>query len=152
MASHSRFVCARASGVTVAFAIDDVQEVLSPRPVTRLFHAPAMLLGVVGLRGEILPVLDLSRLLGGAPRPGEDERFVVIRVATDRNKTTAMAVRVDRLEPLRDAGDAPIEPLPPGVPELTARFARGIVTSPAPAIIVLDPAKIVALEELAALR
>jgi purine-binding chemotaxis protein CheW len=151
LASTSRFVCARASGVTVAFAIDDVQEVLSPRPVTRLFHAPGALLGVVGLRGEILPVLDLAKLLGGSPKHGDDERFVVIRVALDRKQAT-FAVRVDRLEPLRDSGDSAIEPLPPGIPELTARFARGIVTTPAPALIVMDPTKIVALEELEALR
>lgn len=146
-------MCARAAGITVAFAIDDVQEVLSPRPVTRLFHAPAALLGVVGLRGEILPVLDLARLLGGAARSGEDERFVVVKTPLDeRIKSAAFAVRVDGLDPLRDSGDAQIEPLPPGVPEAAARFARGIVTSPRPAVVVIDPAKIVALEELEALR
>jgi purine-binding chemotaxis protein CheW len=146
-------VCARAAGITVAFAIDDVQEVLSPRPVTRLFHTPGALLGVVGLRGEILPVLDLSRLLGGAARSGDDERFVVLKTPLeDRLKSTAFAVRVDRLDPLRDAGDAPIEPLPPGVPDVAARFARGIVTASGPAIVVIDPAKIVALDELRELR
>jgi purine-binding chemotaxis protein CheW len=139
--------------MTVAFAMNDVQEVLSPRPVTRLFHAPGALLGVVGLRGEILPVLDLARLLGGGARAGDDERFVVVRAAIDeRAKNAVFAVRVDGLEPLRDAGDATIEPLPPGVPETAARFARGIVTSPPPAVVVIDPAKIVALEELASLR
>ena len=145
-------MCARAAGITVAFAIDDVQEVLSPRPVTRLFHAPSALLGVVGLRGEILAVLDLARLLGGAPSAGDDERFVVIRTALGDKKHATFAVRVDRLDPLRDAGEATIEPLPPGVPDVAARFARGIVTAPAPAIVVLDPAKIVALDELAELR
>ncbi|MBI2390236.1 MAG: chemotaxis protein CheW [Deltaproteobacteria bacterium] len=166
MASSSRYVCAWAGTLRVAFAIDDVQEVLAPRPVTRLFHAPPALLGVIGLRGEILPVVDLGALLhGGAPRPSEgpDERLLVLRVALDgaaasaqsggaATKLTSFAVRVARLDPLRDAGDHGLEPLPPGVPELAARVARGMVTSPSPALLVLDPAKMVAIEELAALR
>lgn len=157
MGSSSRYVCAWAGTLRVAFAIDDVQEVLAPRPVTRLFHAPPALLGVIGLRGEILPVVDLGALLhGGAPRPsdGADERLLVLRVALDAaaKKLTSFAVRVARLDPLRDAGDHDLEPLPPGVPELAARVARGMVTTPSPALLVLDPGKMVAIEELAALR
>lgn len=155
MGSSSRYVCAWAGSLRVAFAIDDVQEVLAPRTVTRLFHAPAALLGVIGLRGEILPVIDLGSLLtGAAPRSSEgtDERFVVLRTAVEGSKPTSFAVRVARLDPLRDAGEQALEPLPPGVPELAARVARGMVVAPSPALVVLDPAKVVALEELAALR
>ena len=159
MGSSSRYVCAWAASLQVAFAIEDVQEVLAPRAITRLFHAPAALLGVIGLRGEILPVIDLGALLSGAaPRAsdgrsdGTGERFVVLRTALEGSKSTSFAVRVARLEPLRDAGDHGLEPLPAGVPELAARVARGMVTAPSPAVLVLDPAKVVALEELVALR
>ena len=43
----ARFVCATAGSHRVAFAIAEVQEVLAPRAVTRLFHAPRALLGKV---------------------------------------------------------------------------------------------------------
>lgn len=155
MGSSSRYVCAWAGSLRIAFAIDDVQEVLAPRVITRLFHTPAALLGVIGLRGEILPVLDLGALLTGAPpraSDGPDERFVVLRTAVDGNKPSSFAVRVARLDPLRDAGEQPLEPLPPGVPELAARVSRGMVVVPSPALLVLDPGKVVALEELAVLR
>lgn len=155
MGSSSRYVCAWAGSLRIAFVIDDVQEVLAPRAVTRLFHAPPALLGVIGLRGEILPVIDLGALLtGGAPRAteGADERFVVLRAALDGGKPASFAVRVARLDPLRDAGDHALEPLPPGVPELAARIARGMVVAPSPAVLVLDPIKVFGLEELVALR
>lgn len=155
MESSSRYVCAWAGSLRVAFAIDDVQEVLAPRPVTRLFHSPAALLGVIGVRGEILPVIDLGALLTGAPpraTEGADERLVVVRAPLEGSKTASFAVRVARLDPLRDAGDQPLEPLPHGVPELTARVARGMVVAPSPALLVLDPGKVIGLEELAALR
>ncbi len=155
MGASSRYVCAWAGSLQVAFAIDDVQEVLAPRIVTRLFHAPPALVGVIGLRGEILPVVDLGALLTAAtPRPteGDGERFVVLRTPIDGGKSASFAVRVARLEPLRDAGERGLDPLPPGIPELTARVARGLVAAPRPALLVLDPAKIVRLEELLALR
>lgn len=154
--SSSRYVCARARELRVAFAIDEVAEVLSPRPVTPLFHTPPALLGVIGVRGDILPVLDLAALLNDEPpRPSEgpDARLVVLRAPlAGRPKPTSFAIRVAMLEPLRNAGTAELAPLPPGVPEGAARFARGIVTQPSPALLVLDPAKIVALEAFAALR
>lgn len=129
---------------------------LSPRVVTPLFHTPPELLGVIGLRGDILPVIDLASLLSGAPpraTEGSAARFVVLRVSLEGNpKPTSFAMRVAKLEPLRDAGTTEIAPLPPGVPESAARFARGMVTQPSPAVLVLDPAKVVALESLADLR
>lgn len=129
---------------------------LSPRAVTPLFHTPPAILGVISLRGDILPVLDLAALLNDdrpAASVGPDARFVVLRTTLEgHTKPTSFAIRVAMLEPLRDAGTSAIEPLPPGVPEGAARFARGMVTEPRPAVLVLDPAKVVALEALANLR
>lgn len=154
--ASSRYVCARANDLRVAFSIDEVQEVLAPRAVTPLFHTPRALLGVIGLRGDILPVLDLASLLSGDPpraSEGPDARFVVLRATIEgQTKPTAFAIRVARLEPLRDAGGSEIVPLPPGVPESAARFARGMVTEPSPAVVVLDPAKVIDLSSLRELR
>ncbi|MCK5771956.1 chemotaxis protein CheW [Algiphilus sp.] len=51
---------------------DDVREVLTPMPVTRVPGAAEWLLGVANVRGDLLPVCDL-RTLAGYPR-GETDR------------------------------------------------------------------------------
>jgi purine-binding chemotaxis protein CheW len=164
--TDARFVCAWAGSHHVAFAIAAVQEVLSPRAITRLFHAPAAVLGVVNLRGEILPVVDLAQLLGDSPSmrssTGDEARLVVLRVQVPPPtgsdgppvlpRSTQVAVHVGRLDALRDAGDEEIAPLPAGIPESAARFARGILASPPPAAMLIDPERLVACEELAQLR
>lgn len=163
--TDARYVCAWAGTHHVAFAIAAVQEVLSPRAVTRLFHAPAALLGVVNLRGEILPVVDLGHLLGDAPTmrgaSDDDARLVVLRVQVPQPagsdapgpvRITPVAVHVARLDALRDVGDEAIAPLPAGIPEAAARFARGILASPPPAAMLIDPVRLVACDELAQLR
>ena len=41
-----------------------VREVLAAQPLTTLVTAPSMVLGLFNLRGEIVPLLDTSSLLG----------------------------------------------------------------------------------------
>ena len=53
----------RAYGVDVAH----VREVVRWRAVTPLPGAPVLVEGVIDLRGSVIPVVDLSRALGGAP-------------------------------------------------------------------------------------
>jgi chemotaxis signal transduction protein len=151
-----RYVCALVGLHHVAFPIDEVQEVLAPRAITRLFHAPAALLGVVNLRGEILPVFDLASLLGaGASSDANgresEARLVVLRATleADARRQASFAIVVTRLEPLRDG---PISALPAGVPAAAARVGLGILASATPAAMVIDPTKLVALDDLSALR
>jgi purine-binding chemotaxis protein CheW len=151
----ARFVCAWAGGLRVAFGIEEVQEVLAPRAVTRLFHTPEAVLGVLNLRGDILPALDLGVLVAEPPwaAGGVDERFLVLRATTgEASKPTSFAVRVQKLDALRDAGSGEIVPLPAGIPERAARVSKGIVAGQGPAVLVLDASKIAGLEEIAALR
>lgn len=157
-------MCATAGPHRLAFPIAAVQEVLAPRTITRLFHAPQSLLGVVNLRGEILPVVDLMLLLGDAVRRaphaplGPEARLIVLRVRVSiddgsqrsvPDKLASIAVLVAQLDPLRD-GD--VHPLPAGVPEDVAGLAIGILTSPPSAVVVIDPNKLIDVEELARMR
>nr|WP_245215149.1 chemotaxis protein CheW [Pararoseomonas indoligenes] len=62
----------RVAGEALALPASLVREVLRPTPLTRVPHAPPAMLGLSGLRGAVLPVLSLARLLGledAAPTP-----------------------------------------------------------------------------------
>lgn len=51
-----------------AFALDSVQQVISAPRVTRLPVADVSLLGLVNVRGEIVPLFDLAVLTGTGER------------------------------------------------------------------------------------
>ncbi len=74
--------------------IAHVAEILLPRPLTPVPRTPAFLLGVVSLRGAVLPVLDLARYLGleGAVRP-EGSRILILRDGDERVGFWVDAVR-----------------------------------------------------------
>jgi len=56
---------------TFALRVADVQEVLMPQPLTPVPLAPDYIVGLLNLRGQVMPAIDLRRRLRFAPREGE---------------------------------------------------------------------------------
>jgi len=57
--------CFEARGQLYALEVSQVREVVRYQEITPLPMAPALIEGVIDLRGRVIPVVDLSRLLGG---------------------------------------------------------------------------------------
>ena len=81
----------RSEGGLYAFGIETLTEILPLSDVTSVPCLPPHILGVINLRGEVIPVIDLRRRLGfeDVPPTGR-ETFMVISV----NGTTA-AIKTD---------------------------------------------------------
>lgn len=68
------------AGEMFGFPVMGVQEVMNDQPITPVPLAPAHVVGLLTLRGEIMSAIDLRRLLGCAPRPdGKRAKLVIIR-------------------------------------------------------------------------
>ena len=75
----------------------DVRELVRAARLTPLPHAPAVVEGLLNLRGELLPVLDLRRRFRHPPRPLSPlDHFIVARAGA-----RGVVLRVDRAEGLR---------------------------------------------------
>jgi chemotaxis signal transduction protein len=82
--------------------IASVGEVVSEMSLTRLPHASRGLLGIVNLRGEILPAASLQPWFGDGATPTTANLFLVVRAAS-----SLVALRIDRFEqvvPVPDDG------------------------------------------------
>ncbi len=147
MSGPLRLVCFDLGDQELALPIADVGETLPLHPITPVFLTPACLAGVFSLRGDIVPVIDLSVLLGlpHATKIGDDSKIVVI--ATD---DLTIGVVVDRLRDLRTIED-PLEPPPPGLPSAIAQLFAGVSVTPTGSVRVLDANAIVNAEALRAL-
>jgi purine-binding chemotaxis protein CheW len=89
-----QYVTIGASGELFGLRVERVQEILDTRPVSRLPHMPPHLLGLIDLRGETIPVVDLSRLLGLEVQPdGPHTRIVV----TQAGAGGTLGIRTDRV-------------------------------------------------------
>ncbi|SEQ09614.1 CheW protein [Devosia sp. YR412] len=76
MSSVQRQLTVVVGGQTYTLAGDQLVEVLRRSRITRVPHGPPALLGVSNLRGAVLPIVSLARLMGSAP--GSEERVVVL--------------------------------------------------------------------------
>ena len=80
-ASQVLLGCFEVGGLTVAIDVVQLREVVRHRPATPLPGAPASIEGVIDLRGTLVPVVDLGRLLGGEPlRASRRSRIAVAEV------------------------------------------------------------------------
>lgn len=80
---------ARLGGEEYGIDILAVQEIRRYEAPTRIANAAAHLLGVMDLRGVIVPVVDLRRHLGLPAEQGHDTVTVVVNVA---NRTLGLVV------------------------------------------------------------
>ncbi|KAA2236279.1 chemotaxis protein CheW [Salinarimonas soli] len=91
-----RFLTVRIEGDRYALPAGEVSEVVRVPPVARVPLAPASLLGLANLRGAVLPVVSLRRLLG---RGGEGDDEAAMR-AVVLGGASPVALVVDRVETL----------------------------------------------------
>jgi purine-binding chemotaxis protein CheW len=118
-----------------------VREVVRLSEYTPLPGAPAVLVGVVNLRGDILAVFDLRSFLGAAARDrGEQARVLVM--GGDRAEFGVLADAADEVRLLRLD-----EVLPPPATNAGARsgYIRGVTRE---ALIVIDGAALLRDERL----
>jgi purine-binding chemotaxis protein CheW len=65
-----------------AVPVEDVQEVLLSQPLTPVPLAPAQIVGLLNLRGAIMPAIDLRTRLGFPPLTAEsNQKFLVLKTS-----------------------------------------------------------------------
>lgn len=79
-----RFVSFSVSGQVYALSIGEVKEVTLMPGISRLPRSPEHLVGVMNLRGRIVPLLDLRPLLGVPDREIRKEHRVIIVASEGR--------------------------------------------------------------------
>lgn len=65
-------------GETFALPILDVREIIRMVAITPVPQAPGFVEGVINLRGQILPIVDLRRRFGLAPQQRDDNTCIIV--------------------------------------------------------------------------
>ena len=97
MAERAQYVTLGVAKEIFAAPVEKVQEILDMRPIARLPQAPVNLLGMIDVRGQGIPVLDLRLTLGLEPaEDNENTRIVVLRIVGPEKELT-IGLRADRV-------------------------------------------------------
>jgi purine-binding chemotaxis protein CheW len=121
-----------------AFGVDveRVREVLRPQVVTPIPLAPPQVAGLINLRGEIVPALDLRVRLGSVV--SADRRGMSLIV---NGPAGPVSLLVDEVGEVLEVDDASLEPPPPTLREAARELIAGMYTLDDRLLVELDVAR-----------
>ncbi len=129
------FAC---GGEEYGVEIGGVQEIKGWDHVTRVPHAPTYVLGVMNLRGMIVPVVDLRLRLGLEPRNFDSDTVVIVlRVRSARGEKT-VGIVVDAVSDVYSVPPGSIQPAPALGSLGDGVCVKGIATVADKMIVLLD--------------
>jgi purine-binding chemotaxis protein CheW len=115
----------------------EVQEVLGEQHLTPVPLAPDVVEGLINLRGQIVPAIDMRRVLKLAPpEPGQDRYSVVVR-----SPHGPVSLQVDEIGDAVDLEAGGLERPPDNVDPAIGGLLRGVYKLQESLLLVLDTAR-----------
>jgi purine-binding chemotaxis protein CheW len=112
----------------------DVREINRMMEITRVPHAPGFVEGVINLRGQVIPVVDLRKRFGlGRLERDKNTRIVVVELGE-----TVVGFLVDSVSEVLRVPTSIVEPPPPIVGGIDSEYIEGVVKLEDRLLILLD--------------
>jgi purine-binding chemotaxis protein CheW len=106
--------------------VQRTREILSLSPVTKVPQTPDYLLGVINLRGQVVPVVDMRLKLGlPAGEESEDTCIIVVEVQVD-GEVIVVGALADAVREVLEIRSDQIEPAPRLGTRLKTEFISGM--------------------------
>lgn len=134
----TQMVVFRLADEEFAVEVSSVEAIIKLQAITKVPHAPAHVVGVTNLRGNIVPVIDLKKRLNlPKTEPSADTRIIVALL-----QDAKVGMVVDSVSQVIEIEDSQIEPTPQLSTSIDTTFIRGIVKVEQLLVIMLDLTKI----------
>jgi purine-binding chemotaxis protein CheW len=121
-----------------------VTEVVGLQKITNVPDMPDFVKGVINLRGQVIPVMDVRTRFIMKPREYDDRTCVVVVNIKD----TAIGLVVDEVREVLDIPEEQIEPPPKVSRSSGSRFIQGLGKTGDKVTIILDVQRLLYEEEL----
>ncbi len=131
-----------------ALDISKVREVLDFTAVTKVPETPDFMLGVINLRGSVVPVMDMRLKFGmTATETTVNTCIIIVEVDID-GEATVLGALADSVQEVMDLDPDQIEPPPRIGTRLKTRSIKGMGRRDNEFIIIMDIDKVFSAEEL----
>lgn len=131
---ETQYLTFRLDSQEYGLPIIEVQEIKGWTSMTPVPNSPSHMLGVLNLRGTIIPVIDLRTRFGLAPK--EHDEFTVIMVVSMGKRLAGLVV--DSVSDVISAPDEAVRDNPEADSNIDQRFFKGLVESNGKLVILLD--------------
>ncbi len=116
-----------------------VQEIKGWSEVTPMPNTPEAVLGVINLRGTVVPIVELRRHFGlPSAEPGPTTVIIVVKASDGKGNVRTMGMVVDAVSEVHNIAASEIQPPPPIGEGSEKRSVAGLATMEERMIILLD--------------
>ncbi len=134
----SQYLTFMLDGEEYGVEILGVQEIKGWEKSTEIPNTPEYVLGVINLRGAVIPVIDLRRLLGIKPREFSKLTVVIVVRTEYEERTRTMGFVVDAVSDVYNIEPEQMRPAPDVESTVDTKFVKGLATVDDKMIILLD--------------
>ncbi|NMC59529.1 MAG: chemotaxis protein CheW [Candidatus Methanofastidiosa archaeon] len=142
------FLSFRLGNEVFAISVFKVLNILEMSPITKVPQAPDFIKGVINLRGNVLPVIDLRIKFGMEPvEKTIDTCIIVLDIKVD-NDQTLVGIQVDAVKEVLALSDSQIEPPPTIGTKYSNVFIQGMYRVDESFIMILNIDKLFETNEI----
>jgi purine-binding chemotaxis protein CheW len=142
MSTSRQFCTFHLNGLFFGIEVVEIQEVIRYQEMTRVPLAPAMVTGLINLRGQIVTAIDLRTRLEFPPREGD---LLPTNVVV-RTEDGPVSFLVDEIGDVVEVDDAAFESPPGNLTGLTRDVTRGVYKLHQRLLLILDTRRILHIE------
>ncbi|PLX87024.1 MAG: chemotaxis protein CheW [Desulfuromonas sp.] len=136
------------------FAVDvlKTREIVDLRAVTKVPQCPEFMLGVINLRGSVVPVIDLRLKFGMDKAESSQTTCIVVMDVLLNEENIIVGAMVDSVEEVLELDDSQIEPAPRIGTRLNSEFIRGMGKQDDQFLIILDIDRVFSTDEISVVQ
>ena len=131
-----------------ALDISKVREVLDFTTITKVPRTPEFMRGVINLRGNVVPVVDMRLKFGMTKTENTVNTCIIIVEINLDGETTVLGALADAVQEVIELESGQIEPAPKIGTRLTTDFIQGMGKRDEGFIIILDIDRVFSADEL----
>lgn len=128
------------------------REVLNLIPVTSVPQTPDYMLGVINLRGQVVPVIDMRCKLGMPPSETSRDTCIIVLEVMVEDEPVVVGAQADMVREVLEIREDQIEPAPRLGSKLKTEFIHGMGRVDDQFIILLNIDRVFSSDELAVVR
>jgi purine-binding chemotaxis protein CheW len=145
----SQFLTFTIAGEHFGMELHQTREIIEYAGITQVPLMPQFITGVINLRGEVVPVIDLSVRLGRNPISIHKRTCVIVVELHSSEQHCVLGLLADAVNEVIEITDDNIEDAPAFGAKIRAEFIQGIAKKGDDFIVLLDAEKTLSPRELA---
>lgn len=135
-----------------AINIRPIKEIIEYGQLTKVPMVPEFVRGVINVRGNVVPIIDLSMRFGWPTTPVTKRSCIVIVEVESEGESLEIGVLVDAVSEVIDVSLTDIEPAPSFGAKLRTDFIQGMGKVNDEFIVLLNVSHVLSVDELSSLE